>query len=159
MKYAPASCCGRKVYEEWATRSGEQYLNLFHRENRDDYGRIVPSDWGFRLRARGVLAKRRSFPNTNAGSGFELSLSSVWELGRDPSWSVDRIAHARWFGTDHRVLLIQTPRPECRKCQRVLNGSLPGIEPCCNYTKSFAGIGSEDQSFLPRAWRVPTTKQ
>jgi len=41
MKYAPASCCGRKVYEEWATRFGEQYLNLFHRENRDDYGRIV----------------------------------------------------------------------------------------------------------------------
>ena len=39
---------------------------------------------------------------------------------------------------DRTVLFIRTPRLECRRCQRVLNGALPGIELRCNYTKSFA---------------------
>jgi len=53
---------------------------------------------------------------------------------------VDRMAHAPRIGMDRTVLFIRTPRLECRRCQRVLNGALPGIEPRCNYTKSFARI-------------------
>ena len=53
---------------------------------------------------------------------------------------VHRMAHAPRVGMDRTVLFIQTPRLECRKCQRVLNGSLPGYEPRCNYTKSFASM-------------------
>lgn len=48
--------------------------------------RVVPWDWHFRLRARGLLAKRRNFPFVNAGSVVELSLSSVWKSGRDSWW-------------------------------------------------------------------------
>ena len=51
---------------------------------------------------------------------------------------VDRMAHASRIGMDRTVLFIRTPRLECRRCQRVLNGALPGIEPRCNYTKSLA---------------------
>lgn len=53
---------------------------------------------------------------------------------------VDRMAHAPRMGMDRTVLFIQTPRLECRRCKRVLNASLPGIVPRCNYTKSFARI-------------------
>lgn len=53
---------------------------------------------------------------------------------------VDRQVHAPRMGMDCTVLFIQTPRLECRGCKRVLNASLPGIVPRCNYTKSFARI-------------------
>jgi hypothetical protein len=37
---------------------------------------------------------------------------------------VDRMAHAPNRGMDRTVLFIQTPRLECRRCRRVLHGSL-----------------------------------
>jgi transposase len=53
---------------------------------------------------------------------------------------VDRMAHAARVGMDRTVLFIQTRHLECRKCQRVLNGWLPGIGHRWNYTKSFASM-------------------
>lgn len=41
---------------------------------------------------------------------------------------------------DRTMLFIETPRLECRICQRVLNAVLPGVVPKCNYTKSFARL-------------------
>ena len=54
--------------------------------------------------------------------------------------TVDRIVHAPRIGMDRTLLLIQTPRLECRRCERVLNAVLPNVVPKCNYTKSFATL-------------------
>ena len=54
--------------------------------------------------------------------------------------TVDRIVHAPRIGMDRTLLLIQTPRLECRRCERVLNAVLPNVVPKCNDTKSFARI-------------------
>lgn len=42
---------------------------------------------------------------------------------------VDRIAHAPRVGMDRSVLFIRPARLQCRRCQRVLTGALPGMEP------------------------------
>ena len=54
--------------------------------------------------------------------------------------TVDRLVHAPRIGMDRTVLLIRTPRLECRRCRRVLNAKLPNVVPRCNYTRSFARL-------------------
>ena len=49
--------------------------------------------------------------------------------------TVDRVVHAPPIGMDRTQLFIQTPRLECRRCERVLNAVLPNVVPRCNYTK------------------------
>lgn len=53
---------------------------------------------------------------------------------------VDRIAHAPRVGMDRSVLFIRPARLQCRRCQRVLTGALPGMEPRCKDTKNVATI-------------------
>jgi len=54
--------------------------------------------------------------------------------------TVDRVVHAPPIGLDRTQLFIQTPRLECRRCERVLNAVLPNVVPRCNYTKSLARL-------------------
>jgi len=54
--------------------------------------------------------------------------------------TVDRTVHAPRIGLDRTLLFIETPRLECRRCERVLNAVLPNVVPKCNYTKSFAKL-------------------
>ena len=54
--------------------------------------------------------------------------------------TVDRVVHAPPIGMDRTQLFIQTPRLECRRCERVLNAVLPNVVPRCNYTKSLARL-------------------
>lgn len=54
--------------------------------------------------------------------------------------TVDRTVHAPRIGLNRTLLFIETPRLECRRCERVLNAVLPNVVPKCNYTKSFAKL-------------------
>jgi len=54
--------------------------------------------------------------------------------------TVDRVVHAPPIGMGRTQLFIQTPRLECRRCERVLNAVLPHVVPRCNDTKSLARL-------------------
>jgi len=54
--------------------------------------------------------------------------------------TLQRLVHAPLIGTYKTKVFIQTPRIECRQCQRVRTIKLPHVVPGKNHTKSFARL-------------------